>query len=243
MSDAIHSTPTPPAGDAKTKIVEALLALAAERRWEDFTLTDVAARAGLTLAQFRDHFPSKGAVLGAWSRQLDKAVLEGTTDDLVGEPTKERLFDVLMRRLDAMAPHREALDGIMEWTRRDPAAALALNGVAVNSMRFMLEAAGIDSEGPVGAMKLQGLAIAWSRVLGVWIDDRDPGMSETMAALDRELLRGEKLVGRVQDFDRVLTPIRALGRAVMQAGARGFRAPGRSRRDRDADIAATDPSI
>ena len=133
---------------------------------EDFTLGDVAARAGLTLSQFRDHFPSKGAILGAWSRQLDKMVLDGTSDDLIGEPAKERLFDVLMRRLDAMAPHRDALDGIMEWVRRDPAAALALNGVVINSMRFMLEAAGIDSEGPVGAMKLQGLALAWSRGAG-----------------------------------------------------------------------------
>ena len=230
--------------DPKARIVDALLALAAERRWEDFTLGDVAARAGLTLSQFRDHFPSKGAILGAWSRQLDKVVLDGTSDDLIGEPAKERLFDVLMRRLDAMAQHRDALDGIMEWVRRDPAAALALNGVVINSMRFMLEAAGIDSEGPVGAMKLQGLALAWSRVLDVWLEDRDPGQSETMAALDRELARGEKLVGRAEDLNRVFTPIRALGRAVMQAGARGLRGTGRDRRrDREADYAAADPSI
>ena len=149
-----------PAGDPKTRIVEALLGLAAERRWEDFSLSDVAARADLSLAQFRDHFPSKGAILAAWSRQIDKQVLDGSNDDLIGEPAKERLFDVLMRRLDAMSPHKDALDGIMQWAQRDPAAALALNGLAVNSMRFMLEAAGLESEGPMGALKLQGLVIA-----------------------------------------------------------------------------------
>lgn len=241
------AAPPPPAGDTKAKIVAALLGLAAERRWEDFSLTDVANRAGITLAQFRDHFPSKGAVLAAWSRQIDKQVLEGSSDDLIGEPAKERLFDVLMRRLDAMAPHKDALDGILEWTRHDPAAALALNGLAINSMRFMLEAAGIDSEGAVGALKLQGLVLAWTRVLRVWLDDRDPSQGETMAALDRELSRGETFVARAKDLDRIVSPLRALGQAVIAAGMRGIRAPGgrrgRTGSDRRDDYAAADPSI
>lgn len=226
-----------PSGDPKARIVEALLALAAERRWEDFSMSDVAARAGLTLSQFRDCFPSKGAVLGAWSRQIDKQVLDGVSDDLIGEPAKERLFDVLMRRLDAMAPHRDALAGIMEWAQHDPAATLSLNTLALNSMRFMLEAAGIDSEGPVGALKLQGLVLAWTRVLRVWLDDRDPGFGQTMAALDRELERGGKLVSRAEDLNRIVSPLRALGRAMLTAGARGFRPPLRRDRERERDVA------
>lgn len=226
-----------PSGDPKARIVEALLALAAERRWEDFSMSDVAARAGLTLSQFRDCFPSKGAVLGAWSRQIDKQVLDGVSDDLIGEPAKERLFDVLMRRLDAMAPHRDALAGIMEWAQHDPAATLSLNTLALNSMRFMLEAAGIESEGPVGALKLQGLVLAWTRVLRVWLDDRDPGFGQTMAALDRELERGGKLVSRAEDLNRIVSPLRALGRAMLTAGARGFRPPLRRDRERERDVA------
>ena len=238
----IAGSAAPPSQDAKARIVTALLDLAAERRWEDISLTDVAVRAGLTLSQFRDHFPSKGAVLAAWSRQIDKQVLDATSDDLIGEPAKERLFDVLMRRLDAMSPHRGAVEAIMEWAQHDPAAALALNGLTINSMRFMLEAAGIDSEGPVGALKLQGLAVAWTRILRVWLDDRDPGVGETMAALDRELERGGKLVARTEDLNRVVSPLRALGRAVLTAGVRGFRQPARRSRDRNADI-VDDPSI
>ena len=58
-------------------------------------------------------------------------------------------------------------------------------------MRFMLEAAGIDSEGVAGAIKLQGLAFAWARIVAVWLDDPEPGLDKTMAELDRELTRGE----------------------------------------------------
>mgnify|MGYP003350728825 CR=1 FL=1 len=46
---------------------------------------------------------------------------------------------------------------------------------------------------PAGAVKLQGLALAWGRVLDTWIDDREEGQSATMAALDKELTRGANL--------------------------------------------------
>ena len=200
--------------DKRGAVVDALLELAAEHRWEDISITDVAHRAGVSLSEFRDHFPSKGAVLGAYSRMIDKLVLEGTTSDLFGEPAKERLFDVLMRRLDAMAPHREALRGIMEWARRDPVSAAALNQVALNSMRFMLEAADISAEGAVGTVKLQGLVLAWARILDVWLNDDDPAFARTMAALDRELTRGEKLVARGEDVNRLTAPLRSLARGL-----------------------------
>ncbi len=200
--------------DKRAAIVDALMTLAAERRWEEISISDVAAEAHVTLSDFRDAFPSKGAVLGAYSRMIDKQVLDGTTNDLMAEPAKERLFDVLMRRLDAMAPRREALRAIVEWAKRDPVSAAALNQVALNSMRFMLEAADISSEGAVGAVKLQGLVLAWMRILDVWFDDDDPAYARTMAALDRELTRGETLVARVEDVNRLAAPLRTLARAL-----------------------------
>ena len=163
------------------------MALAGEQRFEDISISAICAKAGVSLADFRDFFPSKGAVLAGFSKRIDRIVLDGHSDDMAKEDAKERLFDVLMRRLDAMAPYREGLREIAQWLRRDPMSALAVNQVVVNSMRFMLEAAGIDSEGGAGALKLQGLALAWARIVNVWLDDEEPDLSKTMAALDREL--------------------------------------------------------
>jgi AcrR family transcriptional regulator len=143
---------TIPPKDAKVAIVEALMELAGERTWEDISISDVATRANVSLAIFRENFPSKGAVLAAFARQIDKIVLEGTNEDLIGEPVKDRLFDVLMRRLDALTPYKLGIEGIVEWAKHDPLAAAALNRQSVNSMRFMLEAAGIESEGSVGTL-------------------------------------------------------------------------------------------
>lgn len=204
-----------PPKDPRTAIIEALLELAGERSWEDITISDVATRANISLATFRDLFPSKGAVLASFTRVIDKIVLDGTTDELVGEPAKDRLFDVLMRRLDALAPYKLGIEGIWDWTRRDPLAAAAINRLVVNSMRFMLEAAGIESEGPVGALKLQGLALAWGSILDVWLRDDDPGHAETMAALDRELARGEQFVARAEDLNRLASPLVSLARVLI----------------------------
>lgn len=212
----VETVPTAPPKDPKNAIIDALLELAGERVWEDITISDVAARAKVSLSTFREFFPSKGAVLAAFSRRIDRIVLEGTSDELAGEPVKERLFDVLMRRLDALTPYKLGLECVYDWARRDPLAAAALNREAVNSMRFMLEAAGIDSEGPVGALKLQGLALAWGRILNVWFHDDDPGLASTMAALDRELTRGNTLVSRAEDLNRLVSPLISLARSLFE---------------------------
>ncbi len=209
-------TISPPPADPKSAVIDALMELAGERSWEDISISDVATRANVSLSAFRDLFPSKGAILAAFSRKIDKLVLEGTTGDLNDESPKERLFDVLMRRLDALAPYKLGLEGISEWLRRDPIAATQVNGLELNSMRFMLEAAGIDSEGAVGTLKLQGLVLAWARVLRTWFTDDDPGFATTMALLDRELTKGGKIVARAEDLNRLASPLFSLARAVWE---------------------------
>ena len=108
-------------------------------------------------------------------------------------------------------------------------------------MRFMLEAAGIDSEGSTGAIKLQGLVIAWARVMDTWLEDSEPELSKTMAALDRELTRGEKIVQGVDQLDRLASPLKAIARAAFDARSRARetfrRRPGASAANEDAPAA------
>jgi AcrR family transcriptional regulator len=61
--------------DTRTAIVDAMMSLAATRRFEEIAIRDIASAAGVSLADFRDAFPSKGAVLAALSRRIDRAVL------------------------------------------------------------------------------------------------------------------------------------------------------------------------
>jgi AcrR family transcriptional regulator len=208
--------PAPP----RERIVQALMRLASDRPWNDIEVAEIAEEAGVSLSEFRDHFPSKGAVLGAFSRMIDKQVLDGASDDLTGEPARERIFDVMMRRLDALTPYRSALRRIAYAVRLDPLALAALNQVALNSQRFMLAAAGISTEGPLGFLKLQGAAIVFANTLETWFEDDDPALSKTMARLDRELKRGERIIERAEDFRRLTAPVRALAQAFFDGRQR-----------------------
>ena len=198
-------------GSPRDRVIDATLRLATRREFGDVTLTDIAQEAGISLADLRELFPSKGAIMGAFSRRIDREVLDAQPKEASHEPARERLYDVLRRRLDALEPHREALASVGRWAARDPLTAAALNRETVNSMRFMLEAADVDSEGPVGSLKLQGLALAWSRVLEDWFAG---DIHDALSTLDRELTRGERYVDRAEDFARLTRPFYSFAQSL-----------------------------
>ena len=212
--------PNTPSRDA---VIDALMRLAESRPWSDIELQDIAQEAGISLADLRDMFPSKGAILGGLSRRIDRQVLEGTTNDLAGEPARERLFDVMMRRLDALAPYKRALKRISQGMRGDPLSLAAMNQLALNSQRYMLAAAGISTEDALGFLKLQGAVIIHANTLETWFDDDDPALARTMARLDREIRRGERVMERADDVRRLTAPFRALGQALFDRRRRDRR--------------------
>jgi AcrR family transcriptional regulator len=189
---------------ARKRIIDALMALAAERDWEAIGLADVAGRAGLPLAQLRQAYDGRLDILAELARRTDEAVLAGLDPAMREEAPRERLFDVLFARFEALSPYREGLRGLAAGARRDPFLALALNRIVVTSMAWMLTAAGIPATGAIGAARAQGLAIVWARVMRVWLDDDDPGLARTMAALDRRLREAERSFIRISRISRWL---------------------------------------
>jgi len=185
---------------ARDKVVAAFLALLAEKRLEQIGLAEVAQRAGVALADLRDMFASPLGILAAHFKAVDRAVLAADYSDMADEPARERLFDVLMRRLEIMAPQREAVRSLLRSARRNPPLALALNALAVRSQQWMLTAAAIPAAGPRGMIRAQALAVMFTAALRTWLDDEDEGLARTMAALDRALGRGQRLAGLVEDL-------------------------------------------
>jgi len=200
---------------ARNRVIDAALRLAARRDFGDVSLTDIAHEAEISLADLRDLFPSKGAIIGGFNRKVDRDVLEAISAQDSHDPARDRLYEVLRKRLEALEPYRDALSSIARWAARDPLTATALNRETVNSMRFMLEAADIDCDGPVGSLKLQGLALAWGRVLDAWFQD---GFSFALETLDREIARGERYVEHVEDFARITRPFTDMANRLFEMG-------------------------
>ena len=207
-ADNTPAQPTRPTGSDRDRIVAALLALLAEKSFERIDLSEVAARAGVSLGAMRAEFPSTLAIYAAHVKALDRAVLDGGEGDMAEEPPRERLFDVLMRRIELLAPHKEAVRSILRSASRNPALALALNGLVVRSMQWMLTAADIRASGPYGMLRAQGLALIWARVLRTFVNDDDEGRARTMAELDRALGRGARLLGLLDDLCRFVPRFR-----------------------------------
>ncbi len=175
--------------------LDAALTLAALQGWRHTTLRDIADTANLPLSELYQHYPSKGAILAAIMGRTDQTLLRAA-DLGEGELVRDRLFDVIMRRFDAMAGQRDAIRAIVKDVGRDPLAiACQLGQPFRRSMVWMLEAAALDSAGWRGAVRVRGLGLLYISVLRVWLDDDSEDLSRTMAALVKRLKRIDRLLG------------------------------------------------
>jgi AcrR family transcriptional regulator len=215
------TAPSPSDGSKppRERIIAAFMSLLADKPIERIGLSEIAREAGVSLVELRDLFGSTLAILAAQIKETDRTVLAADAADMAEEPPRERLFDVLMRRLEVLEPHKAAVRSLTRSASRNPGLAFALNGLAVRSQQWMLTAADIDAAGPRGMVRAQGLAILFASVLRTWVDDDDPGHARTMAALDRALARGQRWSGFLDGLDR-----------MQQCVTRGRR---QRRRDRD----------
>lgn len=184
----------------RNKIIDAAMRLAATEGWAGLSLDRIAREAGVALADFRKEFSSKADILAAFTRAVDDAVLARIGPAGATDAPRDRLFDVLMTRFETMAPYKAGIKRIRETMHRSLGDSVAQFGASARSLYWMLAAAGIDAEGSRGAIRVPGLLALYARVFDIWLEDDDPGLARTMAALDSRLRRGERAIQRLDDF-------------------------------------------
>lgn len=189
--------------DTAKRMVEAAIGLAGERGWRDISLADVAARGEVPLADAYRVVPSKAHLLARVIAATDLAVLDAGMADRMDTP-RDRLFEVLMRRFDQLQARRRGMVAILRDVALDPVSVLCALPQFGLSLGWMLEAAGISSAGPLGALRVKGLAVVYLGTLRVWLDDETADMARTMAALDKNLMRAEQALQRVPWVGRLL---------------------------------------
>ena len=182
-------------------------------------------------------------MLAGFSRRIDRAVLDADSGELADESPRERLFDVLMSRLEAMAPYRDAIREISAWLRREARrGARGMNEVVdVARCASCSRRPGLRWKAATGGLSsLQGLALAWyPGHPGSGSTMRSPGTSKTMAELDRSLTRGERIAANVDRLSGLAAPFTAFAQAALDAGRRArARRPGPARKD-DGEEAAS----
>lgn len=176
--------------DFDSGLIAAFFRLVAEKGWKRVSVAQAARAAALPLAEARARFPSRGAVLLRFGRMADQGAL---ADAPAEGAVRDKLFDLLMRRFDALQAHRAGVVALLHALPSDPPAALLLACATRRSMRWMLEAAGVSGIGPRGELRVRGLIAVWLWTLRAWERDESADLSGTMAALDAALRRADRL--------------------------------------------------
>ena len=177
-------------GSAEDRLIDAALSLAARQGWGRTGLGEIASEAGLPLHEAYAAYSSKVSLLNGLRKRIDRATLKTTPQD-GADTARDRLFDILMRRFEALRPHRQALNAILRESLRDPVA--LLDGIALlRSMAWMLEGAGVSTGGWSGRIRVHILTGLYLSVMRVFLSDDSADLGATMAALDRGLRRAER---------------------------------------------------
>ena len=195
------------APDADPRLLDAFWQVVAERGFHGVTFRLVSEGSGETLEALRGSYPNPLALLAAHARSVDRAVLADTAA-APGDPVRDRVFDVLMRRFDALAPHREGVLRLMSDVQRDPLLGLTLAPGLLASMAWMLEGAQVDTSGVAGRLRVTGLAGVWAQASRAWADDDSADLGPTMSALDKALDRAERVARTIglDDGDMAVAP-------------------------------------
>lgn len=183
----------------RDKLIDAALDLAATRRWQDISLSLIAAHAGVPVGEALLSVSNRTQIIGALGRRIDTAVLSSLDKDPLDGSVRDKLFDLLMRRFDALDGHQAAIVSIAAAVSRDPLSIACLGAQFLASMSLMLEAAGVSADGCKGALRAKALGGIQLFALRAWLKDTDPGLAATMSALDKGLRRAESLAGRRGD--------------------------------------------
>jgi ubiquinone biosynthesis protein COQ9 len=208
------------------RILASALECAAKKSWAEVSLLDIAEGANLPLSELRAEFATKSSIIAGVLRAVDDEVLKQAAKRTEGQEKRDLLFDIIMTRFDVLGPYKAALRSI----HASGAADFALAGPYLSSQHWMLQAAGIGTEGATGALRVTGLGLAYASVFRVWLEDDDPGLAKTMAALDRRLRRGESALGGIEQVHRAVSrfgeALQELARNVTRARTKPTPAPG-----------------
>lgn len=176
-------------------LLDAAFELIARDGWDGLSFARLAHRAGVPLAAVYREFPGRGAVLRRLGQRIDEAMLEVDEAEIVGLPPRDRAFELLMRRLEALVPFRPGLERLMRVAPGEPCLVLCTLARLDRSLGWLQDIAGLRRHGLRARLARRALAAAYIQTLRVWFKDDSADLGKTMAELDKQLRRVQELAG------------------------------------------------
>ncbi len=176
------------------RILSAALVLIADKPWHSISMEMIAESAGATLTTVYKYYPTKLHLVSGFIERINKRLLLEHDYNDRDEPKRDRLIDVLMRRLELLQPYKKAVHSIIASTVFDPYSTLCLIPSFSKAMAWSLEAGGLNSSGFVGLIRVKVLSIIYLSTMRVWLKDESEDLSLTLSYLDRSVRRVETIL-------------------------------------------------
>lgn len=192
--------------DDAGRLLDEAMGLIADEGWRRFSFAALGRRSGVPLDRVYAVFPSRRAIIRALGARADSAMLASAVPDLMEQPVKDRLFELLMSRLDALKPYKDGVRVLVSAARRDPAIGLAASCNAERTIAWAMDAAGLERRGVRGFATSRALGVVALQVGRIWLDDDADDLPKTMAELDKRLAQIERFPGWVTRTGEVPPP-------------------------------------
>ena len=188
--------------------------------WAGLSCAELAGQAGVEVKIAFVEFRNRYAYVTELIRRIDKSMLESYDPSMGEEAARERLFDVLMARFDAMQDHRPLVTALSKAARRDPLLSLHLLALSRLTSDWIMDMAHISPAGVGGMVRSKGAMAAYTRAFAAWLEDDSEDMAKTMAVLDKTLRKGEKALKRAEKLACALPRLRRKCRNSASRSAR-----------------------
>lgn len=191
----IKSRVTARAEDTRRKIYEAAMEMFREKGFEETTMRDIAAKAGVALGGTYYYYSSKDAIVLAFYREMQE-----TSTSLVGDALadkkklKDRIRAVLDQRLALLAPNRKFCAALFRHAPdgADPLSPFSedtqlIREAAVAQMRIALEGGDVKIPPDLKPRLPYLLWLYQMALIMFWLYDRSPNQERTVRLIDKSL--------------------------------------------------------
>tara|TARA_B100001123_G_scaffold90816_2_gene104445 strand:+ start:3422 stop:4027 length:606 start_codon:yes stop_codon:yes gene_type:complete len=184
-------------GALQTLIIDTALSLAGEVGWANVTLQKIGRETDLPEQEVKAIFSSEWNILEAFRTRTDLQIANRQAPNWSERAPKDRLFEVLMERIDIIEPWKSGLASVANYGIEQPIQGLKLFIGLNKSMATMLDYAQIR-KGPVGVpWQAHGLTAIYLLVLRRWFSDDSDDLGPTMAELNEKLIAADRFIRRV----------------------------------------------
>ena len=158
----------------------------------------ISEEAKIPLSEIIKILPTKTAILIEFNRLVDKRLSENNHNNEETANSRDLLFELLMERFDILNENKEALVNIMKSIAKEsPVTGIIGIISSLQSINKIMEICAIPNRGLLGKFRLKAVFAIYLKAMYCWLEDDTPGLSKTMADLDKSLTRLEVLLSRL----------------------------------------------